>query len=195
MAAGQISKFITSFSSDVSRPCLFTVGILLRNSINMDMERDIVLRCESAELPGRTFSLVDQKTYGPIEQYPVQSAYNKCTLTFICSDTMDERVYFDKWMNYISYSTPTYSVKNPPQYASVRFDFNYKNNYVADLFINQHNVAGEIVYKSTLVEAFPVECHSMPLNWGQVNDYNKVVVTFAYRYAFSESDKTKLNSQ
>lgn len=194
MPVGNITNFISSFKNEeLSRPCYFTVNIISPNSINSNIERNVVFRCESAELPGRTFSLVDQKTYGPIEQYPIQSAYNKSTLSFICSGNMEEKVYFETWMNIISYSIPSYS-KLPPKSVSVKFDFNYKKNYVTDIIINQHNLSGEIIYRSILVDAFPVECHSIPLNWSQANDYNRVIVTFAYRYAFGESDKAKLNA-
>jgi hypothetical protein len=196
MSSGTITQFISSFSSELSRPCDFSVDIIKPKTVgkNDDVERIISLRCESAELPGRTFSLVDQKTYGPIEQYPIQNAYNKCALTFICSGSMDEKVYFDDWMDVISYSKPSYS-EAPPNPNIVKFDFSYKTNYVVDVFINQYDLTGHIVYRAVLVDAFPVDCHAIPLNWAQTNDYSKLMVTFAYRYTYGETDKNKLNSK
>lgn len=197
MAIANIKDFINTFSkTEVSRPCNFTVSIIPTKSINATVEKNLIFRCETAELPGRTFSLVDQKTYGPIEQYPIQSAYNKSNMVFICSDTMEEKIYFDDWMNRISYSTPTYS-KTPSAAVSisVKFDFEYKVNYFADVMINQHDVTGKIIYRAVLVEAFPVECHSIGLNWSQFNDYNRLNVTFAYRYAYGETNPAKLNLQ
>jgi hypothetical protein len=34
-----------------------------------DFTRNLAFRCEAAQLPGRTFDTVEQKTYGPIEKF------------------------------------------------------------------------------------------------------------------------------
>lgn len=209
-----IKDFIGSFTTDLSRPCNYMVTFknlptTMRNNPAFNSEplnniiRTLRLRCESADLPSRTFALVDQKTYGPIEQYPIQSAYNKATLSFISSDDMSERIFFDIWMEMMSFSSPSYYRKNNttgndnnnnPIYNGVRFDFKYKEDYVVDINIDQLTVDGQISYRSVLVNAFPVELHSIPLRWSATNDYNRVVVTFAYRYAFSEYDTNVLNT-
>lgn len=206
-----ISEFIGSFSNELARPCNFSVQLAIPESLigkvgkgKLDSEvvKTLTLRCESAELPSRTFALVDQKTYGPIEQYPIQSAYNKSTMSFICSDDMSERTFFETWMEMISFSSPEYYRLNNtegndnsqnPIYKGVRFDFKYKDKYVVNAWINQHTLDGQISYRSVLVDAFPVELHSVPLRWAATNDYNRIVVTFAYRYAFGESDTLILN--
>lgn len=194
MSTGTITQFISNFSSELSRPCDFSVDII-KPVGDREVGKRISFKCESAELPGRTFSLVDQKTYGPIEQYPIQNAYNKCALTFICSGSMEEKIYFDDWMDVISYSRPSYSDKTPPASVNVKFDFAYKSSYVVDVVINQYDLTGHIVYRAVLVDAFPVDCHAIPLSWAQTNDYSKLMVTFAYRYTYGETDKTKLNSK
>lgn len=206
-----ISKFISQFdTTDLARPCNFKVTInpprvlgsfvnpanFLNDVDSINTLRKIEFVCESAELPARTFSLVDQKTYGPIEQYPIQNAFNKTTLNFICSDDMLEKKFMDQWMESICTSNPTgkYNGDILLEEGGVRFDFEYKVNYISEIHIDQYDLNGEISYRASLRDAFPVEVHSMPLNWGNTNDYHRVTATFAYRYAYSTSDKTYLNN-
>jgi hypothetical protein len=172
-----ISNFISSFSKDTARVSNFESLVVIPPALigsypnGMNQLR---FRCEATELPGRTFATVDQKTYGPIEVFPVQNYYDKITLTFICSDTMEERKFFDKWMDYISVSTGTG--------AGVKFDFEYKQNYETTIYVNQHDLTGKLSYSLALISVFPVAINPMGLSWDAQNAIQKVPVTFAYRY-------------
>lgn len=204
MARANINDFITSFKTDLARPCNFEVELIppqsmLRRLSNTDAAADSPtwvtslaekvknlspLRCEKAEIPPRAFVLVEQKTYGPVEYYPIQNYYNKIPLTFICSGDMSERYFFDYWMELISSSYPSSTYYSS---ESVRFDFEYKNNYQIDIRIKQFGVdIKDVKYSAILVGAFPVEVYSLPLSWAQKDDYHKLDVVFAYRYFYLE---------
>lgn len=202
-----LSDFIDQFKEDLARPCNYTVTINQPykwddfgkqftgktsdfNIQTKEIRRRLEFACEAAELPGRAFAIVDQKTYGPIEQYPIQNAYNKMNLSIMCSSDMSEKKFFDYWMELICRSNIT------NQYASayninsnaVTFDFEYKSNYVCDVFIDQRDLMTNVVYRSILSDAFPVECHAMPLSWKATDDYHRVNVTLAYRYAYQDTN-------
>ena len=79
-----INSFVSSFSNELSRPSKFDVTIIpISNKINPAILRQLTLRCETAELPGRTFGTVDQK-FGsnPTLKFPIHSSYNDLTLNF-----------------------------------------------------------------------------------------------------------------
>jgi len=173
--AADISKFITSFNKETARVANFEALISVPPEVPYSGGmQELRLRCEATELPGRTFATVDQKTYGPIEVFPVQNYFDKINLTFICSDDMRERNFFDRWMEYISNSTA--------QNKGVSFDFRYKDNYQTDIIIVQYNLTGSPSYSIKLDRAFPVAINGMPLSWDAQNTIQKVPVTFAYRY-------------
>lgn len=168
-----ISKFVSSFQFDVSRPCNFDVIIPpLPGQIYSATE--LHLRCEATELPGRTFAMAEQKTYGPVQRFPIQNAYDNIQLTFICDDGMEEKKIFDGWMNYISDAQP-FPVRG-------NFDFKYKQSYTRTIKINQRTLDGRIAYTVDLIEAFPFAVNPVNLNWGDVDNYNKLSVMFNYRY-------------
>lgn len=217
--AGNINNFISSFGStqELSRPCNYYVDItpptefftyLNQMKVTSDKLRNIWgelndandiknlsrFRCEQTELPPRAFTLVQQKTYGPLEFYPIQNIYNKTAMTFICQDNMKEKLFFDIWMemicsthpdfNYSNFVNPFSTGANPPR-GMVRFDFNYKNAYTSDIIIRQNSLKGSPSYSVALRDAFPTEVYSMPLSWAQQNDYHRINVVFTYRYHYT----------
>lgn len=192
--AGNINEFISSFSTtEFARPTNFEVNIPiprgLSNKFNPTLTRfgDLKLRCEATELPGRTFSLVEQKTYGPVRFFPVQSAYDRIVLRFICSDDMFEKLLFDEWMSYISMAPDigssgggTFGLIGRDQ--DYNFDYEYRDNYQSDITITQQNVEGKDTYKIVLYEAYPAFIQPMNLSWDNMNAIHKIDVMFSYRF-------------
>lgn len=200
---GNINAFINSFKKDLARPCNFEVEISVpegfRNfnkdnpaynqfytMLSPENLRNMRFKCEQAELPPRAMTLVQQKTYGPLDYYPIQNVYNKSTLTFIVGDEMSEKYFFDFWMDMICPTHPRYNEWGIP---GVRFDFEYKNNYMLDLIIRQKNLKGKSSYAVVLSQAFPTEIYSLPLSWAQQNDYHRLNVIFTYRYSYVMYDQ------
>ena len=175
-----ISNFIGNFQKETARPCNFDAIITCINKA-VEIPASMVFKCEATELPSRTFSLVEQKTYGPVQYFPVQNFYEKINMTFICSGDMSEKKIFDSWMEQISTAGISGSNAN-----AVQFDFNYKETYSGEVLINQYDLTGKLVYKATLFEAFPISVHPLKLDWGAANEIHKLMVTFAYRYSYGK---------
>jgi hypothetical protein len=161
-----LQKFIHSFSTDLARPSRFEVLIYTPPILFAPEDAGMLrYRCEAAQLPGRTFDTVEQKTYGPIEKFPNLTTYTDIDLTFILDDTMQAKVMFDTWLNYI----------NPSQTNN----FNYKSDYSSDILINQYSVTNEFTYGVKLIDAYPISMNQLDLEWGS-DGYHKLTVSFAY---------------
>lgn len=185
-----INTFISKFKKDLARPCNFEVEFqaplnsargtnpYANNFLTMARTQlpDLKFKCEQAELPPRAMTLIQQKTYGPLEFFPIQNVYNKSVFTFIMSDNMVEKALFDYWMDVICPTAPDFIA------TGTRFDFDYKVNYVLDVKIRQKDLTGKTSYAIRLSEAFPTEVYSLPLSWSQQNDYHRLNVVFTYRY-------------
>ncbi len=165
--AGSIAEFKASFRTELARPNKFDVFIPIPVGLApyLTVSRALNYRCESTDLPGRAIATTTQKIYGPEEKFPYQTTYNDISLTFICTDKMEEKNFFDAWLEYI----------NP----SVTFNFKYKEKYAVNLRINQYDVRNRVSYSVDLVEAFPIGINEMPLDWSS-DGYHKLTVTFAY---------------
>ena len=165
-----ISSFLGSFKGDIARPNRFDVTINAPIPLlpYIATSRNLTFRCESAQLPSRTFATTDQK-FGanPIEKHAYQSNYNESEMTFIVSDNMSEKIFFDAWMEFI----------NP----TISFDFNYRNDYISTLQVNQYSVDNKLTYSVNLIDAFPVSVNQLDLDWSN-EGHHKLAVVFAYRY-------------
>lgn len=165
-----ISQFINSFTKDVARQNRFDVLIPVPLPLLqfLGTTRQLNLRCESTNLPGRTMATAEQK-FGtnPTEKHAYQSNYNDLDMTFIVGNDMQEKIFFDSWMEYVN---PTLS-----------FDFNYKNDYIATLTINQYDQYNKLTYSVNIIDAFPIIVNQMDLDWS-ADGVHKLTVVFAYRY-------------
>jgi hypothetical protein len=95
------------------------------------------------------------------------SNYNDIEMTFIVSGNMEEKKFFDAWMEYIN---PTY-----------KYDFRYKTDYISTLQINQYDELNKLTYSVNLIDAYPIVVNQMDLNWGST-EYHKLTVVFANSY-------------
>jgi hypothetical protein len=164
-----INDFKNSFKGDLARTNRFDVEIPVPLTLipYVKSARNLTYRCETANLPGRTFATMEQKTYGPVEKYPYLSTYNDIDLTFIVDDDMQEKVFFDAWLNYIN---PTYN-----------YNMRYKENYATTLTINQYGVANDKTYTVSLFDAYPISVNQLDLDWNG-DGHHKLTITFAYTY-------------
>jgi len=167
-----IIDFLSSFKESLAKPSRFKVVFtpkknttLLNRIINPEK---LSFRCDSTSLPGRNIATGDMRIYGPTEKFPYQSMYDDITMTFICTDSMVEKTFFDQWMEVI----------NPQD----NWNFDYKENYSMNISIEQFDNIGNISHAITLIDAFPVSMNDMPLDWSNGDSFHKVSVTFAYTY-------------
>ena len=165
----EISEFLASFSTDLAKPSRFEVVISLPTTVaGQDTPSKILmLTCENANLPGRTFATMEQKNYGPVQKYPYLSTYTDMDLTFIVTGNMVAKYVFERWMQYINHSFD--------------FNFEYKKNYATDITIRQYDNSNILTYALKLINAFPVSINQMDLD-SSSDTYHKLNVTFAYDY-------------
>ena len=164
--AGSINDFKASFQTDLARPNKFQVNIPVPLTLipYVSNAKNLVYRCENANLPGRNFATLEQKIgSNPVEKYPYLTTYNDLDLTFIVDDDMNQKVFFDAWMNFIN---PTYN-----------YNFRYKGDYSTAITINQYDVTNQISYSINLYDAYPVSMNQMDLDWSS-DGYHKINVTY-----------------
>ena len=167
--AGSINDFRGSFKVDVARPARFdvTIPIPLALGFYITSARNLTLRCESTNLPGRTFETADKKIgSAPVEKFPYHTNYQEVPMTFILSDDMNEKIFFDAWMELINPTTD--------------YNFQYKANYAVDISINQYDVSNNLTYAGVLQEAFPIDINQLDMDWS-TDSYHKLTVVFAYK--------------
>lgn len=166
---GTIDDFRASFRTDFARPARFDVFIPVPIKLAQQfgfVARNLLFRCEQSELPGRSFGTLDRKTYGPPEKQPYLTNYSEVTCSFIVSDDMSEKLFFDSWLELIQ--------------PKETFNFAYKTEYAVGMQINQYSVDNQLSYSVLLREAFPISINQLDLDWSNENSHHKLMVVFAY---------------
>jgi hypothetical protein len=107
----------------------------------------------------------EQRTYGPTEKFPYMTTFNDLDLTFIVDDDMRQKMLFDSWLEHI----------NPLSTNNYR----YKEDYSADIRINQYSVDNLLTYSVNLIDAYPISVNQLDLDWSS-DGHHKLSVTFAY---------------
>jgi hypothetical protein len=166
--AGSISEFKSTFTKDLARANRFDVNIPIPLTLipYIKSAKNLVYRCENANLPGRSLMTTEQKIgSNPIEKYPYMTSYNDIDLTFIVDGDMNQKVFFDAWLNYIN---PSYN-----------YNFRYKSDYATVITINQYDVTNQVSYSINLYDAYPISMNQLDLDWSSDSPH-KLSVTFAY---------------
>jgi len=153
-------------------------------------ERDLNMRADSANLPGRTMMTMEHKftNYGPINKVPYSQVYGDFTVSFIMSEDLREKDYFEKWHDAMV-NTGAYEYTSRPRSYS-KFNTRYFDDYVGTVIVRQYGAAGNLRTIHKLNEAYPLLIGEVGMDWSS-GDLAKLQVTFAYRnYEYITEDNS-----
>ena len=135
------------------------------------------LRCESISLPGRNMdSTPDSNIYGPEREIVTGYSFGDINAVFQCSSDMREKKYWETWQRL------TYNPKT--------FDIGYYNDYVGTVDIHTLDEQERRRYGVRLVEAWPKTIGAQSLGYADINTYQTIDVTIAYRYWINLTDES-----
>ena len=116
-------RSVLDTGGSVAKGCRYIVAIKPPTTIK-SFPRELHYLCEAAEFPGRGFSVVQTRYYGPSQMFPVNSEYQPINLSFICRSDSQERRFFDDWLDVI----------NPVD----NFNFEYPEKYYSQIEVYQY---------------------------------------------------------
>lgn len=163
-------------------------------------ERDMMYRADAAELPGRTMTTVDgykPSNYGPMTKIAYGQLYADITVTFLLSEDLREKEYFEIWQNSMVNTGAFEESGGRAGYANSKFNPNYYDNYVGSMVIRQYGSGGELRTIHTFNEVMPTIMQPIQMNWND-DGMAKLTVTFAYRnykVAFNKSQQPRFGSK
>jgi hypothetical protein len=169
-----VSNFRTKLGV-IARPNLF--NCYLTGSTSFDaLIPNFNFRCEKAEFPGRTIATTDDTFSGPTLKLPYDMTYNDITLSIICSEDMQERLFFEKWMDLI--------VKPASQSDAGTIAYHSEYARGIKLIIQQLSSvgSGKVLSEYTCHDVYPIAITPMNATWDEVNTYQRFGVTLTYRY-------------
>lgn len=180
-----INDFRSSFVLEPANPTnyevLITKGppIMVEVGGAINFANTLRYRCESCAIPSKSLLFANRKTYGPNRKVAYGAEYRDVSFSFIVSDNMQEKEYFDIWQRMI--------VDNDEVSGGITtHDASYYDDYIGEIEIRYYEKGGKNTYKIVLMEAYPIEVQEVPLSWTSNNEYMRVTVTLAYRDFYEE---------
>ena len=66
------------------------------------IERNIMLRCDTIDIPGRTIASSEYRIYGPLRKVAYGATYTDVAMSILMSEDFRERAYFEQWQDKIA---------------------------------------------------------------------------------------------
>ena len=109
--------------------------------VDVNINERLSVSCESVSMPGRSVSSQPNKIYGPVREMPYEKLYSgDLDLEFRVGKDMFERLYFEKWMDLVTFQG--------------NHHMNYMDNYAGTVTIAQLDHDDNIIYQIELFEVY-----------------------------------------
>ncbi len=172
MVSRPLKDFIAEVKSGgLARTSRFSVEftppkVVQSRSSSSQALRTILLYCDSAQLPGLSYSTTQSRTFGEFRELPYEKLYENVNFTFYVDTNMEVKKLFDSWMN---------GIQSP-----VTKTFNYYNDYTTRINIDVYDIVENKRYGIELNEAYPKSLGAITLDYSS-KDFMKMSVSMMYR--------------
>jgi hypothetical protein len=163
-------------------------GAILGASLAIGASANLAFMAESLSIPGRQFRTTNHYIYGSYRRMPVGVEYQPLMITYICSNAMVERHFFDIWHQFIQSPTSQYMEYYNDYVGSITVKKLVNSGLVASLTsgtnpptLNNPLVeVGNLAATYVIEEAYPVSIQAQELSYAS-DDYLRLTIEFSYR--------------
>ena len=136
------------------------------------MRKRLSMLCDTVSLPTKSLATYEKQIHGPVKAMPYRMTFTEASMSFIMTDGMTEKKYFDAWQN---------KIVDPGSGNLGFFD-----DYVCDINIKKFGrTAGSIgntpTYEVTLFDAWPSIVSEIQLSHSGGTEAMKLPVTFQFK--------------
>lgn len=129
--------------------------------------RDVMMLCESTNLPGMTIFTNELKVFGESRSIPYSVSYSELEMNFILDRDLKVKQYFEDWANEV-FNRSTREV-------------GYYSNFTRDMEMYITDKNGDTVHSLKLYECYPKTIGDLPLDYNS-HDILRLPVTIQYKY-------------
>ena len=136
------------------------------------MRRQLSFLCDTVTLPTKSLATFEKTIYGPVKAMPYRMTFTEASMSFIMTDSMIEKDYFDAWQNKII----------DQKTGNVGFFDDYKIDITIKKFGRAANDLGDRpTYEVTLFDAWPSIVSEVQLSHSGGTEAMKLPVTFQFK--------------
>ena len=142
-------------------------------------EKDMNLMCDTVSIEGKQINTIADRQYGITREIAYASpVYAPITLSFYCTEKMEEKKRLDAWQNSIV------KTNHPTTGELGSYDVGYYDDYAKNskIVVNKLDTSGKLVFSIEYVEAYPKSITSIELSHAVAAGPMKVSALFNYSY-------------
>ena len=138
----------------------------------MAMRKRLTMLCDTATLPTKSLATFEKTIYGPVKAMPYRMTFTEASMSFIMTDGMNEKKYFDEWQN---------KIIDPGSGNLGFFD-----DYICDINIKKFgrtavDSSESPTYEIILFDAWPSIVSEVQLSHSGGTEAMKLPVTFQFK--------------
>ena len=155
----------------LASPNKFEVSI----TFNGNSYKELNLMCESASIVGRTVQSMLDIQYGVRREIAYGAPqYTPLTLSFLCTENLEEKIKLENWNNRI--------VNSRIPSGAGRFDVEYYEKYTGQVIVKKLDKSNNPVFSIKYLDAWPKTVSQIDLNHSTTNSTLRVTCEFSYSY-------------
>lgn len=178
--AFRVEEFISQLNhKGVSHKSDFEVIISIPSKLQpLISTRELALRANRADLPGRSIQTTPARhTIGPERQIAYNVSHVPVSMTFIADAGMNIKKTLEAWQD-----LAIGKFRDPRQQrTSGVYNIGYYEDYIGTIEITQFERPERQVYKTKLLEVYPLTINPLDVDWSSDN-IHELNVTWNYRY-------------
>lgn len=170
----------------LAKPHLYVVTISPPQALtgqNGSVASDLRFFCDAAELPGISVMTTDVRhyNYGPSERKPYAPVFVDTNLTFMLDNKGQILEFFHTWMQNVIDFNGGRGIAGDAVNGAFPYEVHYSDEYTTTITISQFDQHENEIIVYELLSAYPLTINSVPTNWAQANDVERLNVAFTYR--------------
>ena len=143
----------------------------------------LVFQCSAAIIPGTTIATTEKAL--DFRTRAKQRIYDDISLTFYCSENMEEYIYFDNWLDRVINKTSNRVGYHNEYIGTIKVKKLGKANKFEN-FRNISEVENQTVMTTTIEEAYPKKVDPISLDYNPSGAVTTFAVTFGYTVHYHE---------
>jgi hypothetical protein len=160
-----LSTFKGNLVGEGARSTLFDVQITAPSFLGIASNR-LTFTCRAAQLPGRTFGVIEVPYFGRKIKIAGDATFADWTITVINDESYATRKQFEIWMAGMNSNV-----------SNIRLDPNYK---LGDAVVKQYSKSGDTIHEYRLRNAFPSDLGAIDVAWDANDSLQEYTVTMQY---------------
>ena len=136
------------------------------------MREHLSMLCDTVSLPTKSLATYEKQIHGPVKAMPYRMTFTEASMSFIMTDSMEEKKYFDAWQNKIV--------------DEKSGNLGFFDDYVCDINIKKFgrtatDITSGVTYGVTLIDAWPSIVAEVQLSHSGGTEAMKLPVTFQFK--------------